>query len=288
MRNLRGIAAGFTLLLLLAGVAACGGASDGKAAVGKTASPTATSTTGSATPAAASGQVGPALFQSMTSAMSKAQTTSVSFKMSVAGKETTGRGGYRFGTHFGADMTMDLAAMGKARVILVPKAMYMMLPPGSGLSADKPWLKIKTDGSGTDPLSKAMAPMMDQLQQSFDPHSNLRMLSVIPKLTSAGHAPIDGVDTVRYSATIDMATAAAHAQGPLGKQFRAMVEAGLKTMDYSLWVDGKNLPRRVRIVMDLPQGTTTSTYDYLKWGLPLTIKAPPARLVASPHSLAHG
>lgn len=287
MRNLRGAASGLTVLILLVGITACGSSSDGTATGAKTGSPsgTSTSTPSTSTPstsssAAASGQVGRVLFASMTTAMAQAKTVSIGFSTATTAQQTTGRGSLRFGkTDYAVDMTVNLPSLGQARVVAVPKALYMRLPAASGLPAGRPWIKIQA--SSNDPLSKALGPVMDQLQQSFDPDRNMRALTVIPKLTAAGAEALDGVQTRKYTATVDLAKAAAKATGPLAEQFLALVAGGMTTMDYTLWVDGKNLPRKFQTVTATAHGKGTTTVTYRDWGKSVTIKVPPARQITS-------
>jgi hypothetical protein len=281
MRPLRGAASGFTALLLVAGITACGSSSDPTATGAKTGSSSATSTSSSA---ADSGQGGSALFASMTAAMAKAKTVSVGFTTVTAAQQTTGRGSLRFGkTDYAAEMSMALPSLGKVRVVVQPKVLYMRLPAAAGLPAGRPWIKIQA--SSNDPLSKALGPVMDKLQQSFDPGRNLRALTVIPKLTAAGTEALDGVQTRKYTATVDLSEAAAKATGPLAEQFRTLVAGGMTKMDYTLWVDGKNLPRRFQTVTATANGKVTATVTYRDWGKPVTIKVPPARQIANSATL---
>ena len=281
MRPPPGVVSGFTALLLVAGITACGSSSDPTATGAKTGSSSGTSTSSSA---ADSGQGGSALFASMAAAMATAKTVSVGFTTVTAAQQTTGRGSLRFGkTDYAAEMSMALPSLGKVRVVVQPKVLYMRLPAAASLPAGRPWIKIQA--SSNDPLSKALGPVMDKLQQSFDPGRNLRALTVIPKLTAAGTEALDGVQTRKYTATVDLSDAAAKATGPLAEQFRTLVAGGMTTMDYTLWVDGKNLPRKFQTVTATAHGKVTATVTYRDWGKPVTIKVPPARQIASSATL---
>jgi hypothetical protein len=282
MRVIRGVASGLTTLLLVAGLTACGSSSDGTATGDKTGSPsgTSTSTPSTSSSAAASGQVGQALLASMTAAMTRARTVSVGFTTVTASQQTTGRGMLRFGkTDYAAAMNMTLPSLGRVRVVVQPKALYMRLPAAAGLPAGKPWIKIQAGSN--DPLSKALGPVMDTLQQSFDPDRNLRALTVIPKMTAEGTETLDGVQTKKYTGTVDLSEASAKATGTLAEQFRALVAAGTTTIDYTIWVDGKSLPRKFQTVTATEHGRVTSTATYHDWGKPVTIKVPPPRQITT-------
>jgi hypothetical protein len=292
MRIGRAVAPVLTAALLIAGVTACGGASDGKSAVSRTTStsPTTSPSATSATPTADSANAGQALFVTMAAAMAKAKTAHAGFTSTIAGRSLTGRGSFRWGkTDFAVDLTMDLAGMGKVRMIALPSALYLRLPASAQLPSGKAWLKIKADGSGNDPISKALAPALAQMQESFDPQSNLVLLKAMPAMKAAGRESIEGARTTKYKATLDLAKAAAVVgKGALAKQFRTLTAAGIKTMDYTIWVDGQGLPRQFKTIVLTAQGKVTQTFNYRDWGRPLTIKAPPARQVAGANSLSGG
>jgi hypothetical protein len=254
-------------LLLVAGLVGCG-SSDGGTVATRSTSPSAPASTG------ATGPTGQAVFASMTTAMAKARTATVAFSSSVAGQRIEGTGGFRFAaTDVAAAMTVTVPGLGKVRVILLPQAFYLRLPASAGLSSGKPWLKISTDAARNDPGSAAFGPLMDQLRQSFDPQGNLGILEATTNLKAAGTERVDGVPTTKYTATVDLAEA--------GDQYRALVGQGVTKLDYSIWVDRDDLPRKFSTVVPTPQGDVTASGTYRDWGKPVHIAAPPAGQVAS-------
>jgi hypothetical protein len=273
-------------MLLVGGLAACGSSDGGRAAV-KT---SAVSRTSTSAPAVDESPTGQALFASMTTAMERAKTAKVSFSSKVADQQIAGHGGFRFaGTDFAADLSVVLPGLGKARLILMPKALYLRLPAGSGLPAGKPWMEVRTDGKGgKNPLATSLAPLMDQLEQGFDPKSNLRILQATTTVKAAGTEQIDGVQTTKYTSTIDLAKAADIAKGVLADQYRTLVSSGVKSMDYSIWVDGDNLPRKFSTLVPTTNGNVTATGTYRDWGKPITIKAPPRSQIAALPGLPQG
>jgi hypothetical protein len=266
-------------LLLVGGLAACG-SSDGDNVAAKT---KATSSTSTSAPAVDKSPTGQALFASMTTAMAKAKTAKVSFSSKVADQQIGGQGAFRFsGETFAADLSVVLPGMGKARLILLPTALYLKLPTTAGLPAGKPWLEIRTDGKGEkNPLATTLSPLMDQLKQGFDPKTNFGILQATTTVKAAGTEVIDGVKTTKYTSTIDLAKAAGIAKGPLADQYRTLVSSGVKSMDYSIWVDGDNLPRKFSTVVPTTKGSVTATGTYRDWGKPITVKAPPRRQIAT-------
>jgi hypothetical protein len=88
------------------------------------------------------------------------------------------------------------------------------------------------------------------------------------------------VPTTQHRATIDLRTAARLAQNPeLRAQYRAMITAGVRTLEYDVWLDTRGLPRRVRADVPASQGLFSITGVYRDWGKPVRITAPTAEQV---------
>jgi hypothetical protein len=263
-------------LLLVGGLTACG-SSDATVAA-KT-----TSRTSPSPSTVAASRTRPALFASMTTAMAKAKTATVSFTSKISGQQVQGHGGFRFSTtDVAADMSVVLPGLGQGRVILLPRAFYLRLGEGAGLTTTgRPWLEIKTDGKGGNPLVTSLAPVLGQLRAAFDPQSNLGMLRAATTVKKAGAEQVDGVSTTKYTATVDLAKAARVASGPLADRYRAMVSSGVRTLNYSLWVGRDNLPRKFATVVPTAQGDVSASGTYRNWGKRLVIKAPPAGQIAA-------
>jgi hypothetical protein len=265
-------------LLLVAGLTGCG-SDDG----GTVATSGATRSTPTSASASATGQTGAALFASMTAAMAQAKSATMTFSSSVAGQQIHGSGGFRFATgDVAADVAVAVPGQGTVRVILLPKAFYLRLPASAGLPPGKPWLKVGTTrASGSDPLAAAFGPLVEALKASFDPQSNLGLLTATTSVTATGTDRVEGVPTTKYTAVVDLAKAAEVAKGPLADQYRTMVGSGVTKLDYSIWVDHEDLPRQFSTVLPTAQGKVTASGTYRDWGTPVHIAAPPASQVAS-------
>lgn len=287
MRRTTGAVAG---LLLTGALAACGSSSDPTDSTARdgTSSASASGTPASSTPAASdsaspAAESGTALFAAMRTAISEAKTATVRFSSSVGAQRVSGAGVFRYGRRAtGADVVVTVAGQGRLRaVLLLPKGLYLRLPPGAGLPPGKRWLAISAGGGGGGQLAKVFAPLADSLRQSFDPEESLGIIQAATTVRASGHARVDGVDTRRYVARVDLAKAARSAKGRLAQQYRALVASGVTTLGYVVWVDAKDLPRKLVTTVRTPQGEVTSTATYRGWGKPVTIKAPPKSAVAS-------
>ncbi|MGZ4451956.1 MAG: hypothetical protein ACXVWX_03385 [Nocardioides sp.] len=273
MRRTLSALSGLSALLLALSLAACGSS-------GTEAQPAA-SRTASSTAAPSQSQTGQALFASMTTAMAKAHTAKVTFSSAIAQQRVTGAGSFRFSDKdLAAAMTVRVPGQGTVRVVLLPSAFYVRLPASSGIAAGRPWLEIAR-GTGGDAASKAFGPLMDQLKQSFDPQGNLGVLRATTSIKPSGTERIGGVPTTKYVAVVDLAKASRLAAGSLAEQYRTLLQSGVTTVRYSIWVDGDQLPRRFRTVVPMPQGDVTATGTYTDWGKPVRIQAPPAGQVTT-------
>lgn len=119
------------------------------------------------------------------------------------------------------------------------------------------------------------------------PGSLLEGLQVLDEnVRKVGTESVRGVDTTRYSGTLDLfkllALAAPEAQAELG------MPAGVSgfEMPFDVWIDGDGLPRRMRMTMDfssmgfVPAGSEAPamsfTYEMFDYGEPVTIRLPDA------------
>lgn len=259
-------------VLLVGGLAACGSSDTVAAPV-----------TSPASPQPRSGQ---ALFASMTAAMAEVETARVTFSSSIGQRQVTGTGAFRFGdARSAADLTVTVPGQGRVRVVLLPKAFYLKLPASAGVPTTRPWLRV-ADGARADAFSKAFGPLVDQLRQSFDPESNLGVLKATTSIRASGREVVGGVKTTKYTATVDLAKAEQVAKGSLEAQYKTLVQSGVKTMTYSLWVDGDQLPRKFTAAVTTPQGDLTASGTYSDWGKPVSIQAPLASQLTSSDALA--
>jgi LppX_LprAFG lipoprotein len=182
-----------------------------------------------------------------------------------------------------ANMTMDLSSIAqlvgtgagnpddwKGDVIVDgsnPKAVveYMRLPAFSKLMPSaKPWVKVNLNEA-----AKANSFDFSQLLQTAgiqDPTQALQMIQSVGDVQKVGSEQVDGVDTTKYSGTIDpQKLAAKFGNGQLGKVFQAM---GTKAIPITVWVDADGYVRKLEESMSA-QVPGTGTMD-LKIGLQMS------------------
>lgn len=179
------------------------------------------------------------------------------------------------------DMTMSEAGEDtiKAKQILIGDDMYIYGIPGM---AEGKWIKMSMKDLGAAGQSVGSDATTDMSQQ-------LQMLKSISNddVKEAGKETVNGVETTKYTGSIDVKKAAANASkgqsadttAKLQKQYEAM---GLTSIPFELYIDDDSLPARMVIDMksdgtQATQGKKLSmkmTMDFTDWGTDVNIKAP--------------
>ena len=140
------------------------------------------------------------------------------------------------GRSFDADVTLTSPETGRMRAVLLPTATFLALPPAKGLPRNKPWLKVSEATRST--LGRQLQPMGEQLRASIDPAQNVGLLLAAGQVTEVGHGTVEGVPATEHRAVVDLRQAVQLADDPgVRAQYRAMLAAGVRTLEYELWVD---------------------------------------------------
>jgi hypothetical protein len=194
---------------------------------------------------------------------------------------------------FGDDASMRMTITGSAlqksgrdapksmEMVVTPTVMYMNAgPEGAKLTGGKPWMKIEFSdvlGAGdADAVEKSMT-------QEQDPTAQLALLEKSGDITKVGEEKVDGVETMHYRGTVDVAAALKATAEELKlspavlRQLKAANEkVGGTTADIDLWADPKGLPVKQTVKRQTKDGPTTSTVTYKDWGKPVDVTPPPA------------
>jgi LppX_LprAFG lipoprotein len=156
---------------------------------------------------------------------------------------------------------------------------YMRLPAFAKLiPGAKPWLKIDlnslTKGQGID-FSQFL-----QTAGSQDPTQALQMLQSVGDVKEVGKEQVGGVDTTKYSGTLDPQKLAKKFGGTnsLGAVFKQM---GTKSIPVTVWVDGDGYVRKVdeRISAQVPSTGTLDlkiAAEMSDFGTTVDVTPPPA------------
>jgi hypothetical protein len=284
------VLAGFAVL----GLAACGSSAPGSAAAGTDSAkalttPAATSAgaspagAGSSAPAPATSPAkaagSPAKASSateltlrVTSAIKAKGTARLAMTPATTGQRATGVLRYRSS---GVDFAMTTALPGgkTMKMIVVGGTAYMNV--GEKYQG-KDWIRIVPGGS--DPLSKALGPMLTQLGTGVDLDTQLAGVRDA-RITSTKRTAVGGTPATAYTlvssekallAQLDKFAPTPELRDTLRTQFEGAHGESV------MWVGDDNLPLRVdsRVVGGKVPGTTT-TVTYSDWGKRVSISAPP-------------
>jgi len=178
-------------------------------------------------------------------------------------------------------MTTSVPGQGsvKLKEIVKGKTIYMTGIPGMPKSQ---WVKLSLEEIGAASGGGATS----GLGAGSDPTDQLRLLTqVSDDVKAEGKATVNGVETTKYVGTIDLekaASAGAAAGADTAEVRKQYKQLGLTEIPFELYIDGDNLPSRMKMTMDgksTAGGKTstiamTSQMDFTDWGTDVTITAP--------------
>jgi len=178
-------------------------------------------------------------------------------------------------------MTVNGRTQSGFQEILLKNALYIKMPALAGRTGGKPWIRMSlgklSAQSGVDVKS-----LLNQSQQA-DPSANVKMLTASKDVRKVGQEAVAGVPTTHYQGTYSVQDALAKLPASQrAKMQQMMSQMGIDKMNFDLWVDGRNLPRKVTV--RTPAGgqmSTDTTIVYSGFNAPVSITAPPASLVKS-------
>jgi hypothetical protein len=184
-------------------------------------------------------------------------------------------------------MTVDKMSVGgqslpvsAMQLVYLDKVIYLKSAQLSQATGGKPWLKVdlasQARQGGLD-----LDTLLNQSQQA-NPAEQTKMLTASKDVREVGEESINGVKTTHYtgSTTVEEALAKldAKTRAELGKAYR---DVGGTKINFDLWADDQQLPRKLTSKIPTPEGTMTMTMVYLDYGKTVTVNAPPAEQVGT-------
>ena len=121
----------------------------------------------------------------------------------------------------------------------------------------------------------------------IDPAQQFTLLKdAATNVSEAGTEQVNGESTTHYTATIDVAKAAAN-EGANSQQLQKLSDAGISTVPVDVWVDGQGRIARLSLSYagaagsdgPLAGANVKATVDYLDYGKPVDITVPDASQV---------
>jgi hypothetical protein len=216
----------------------------------------------------------------------KSFRSTLSSKTSISGTQTQMNGDLAFRLQPKAAMKFDVPTITVGskttpgfEEILVGDGLYLKIPALTK-QAGKPWVGFSlsklSDVTGIDVKG------LENQGHQVDPALNAKMLTASKDVHSVGKETVGGVSTTHYQGTFTLADALAK----LGTEQRDEAQkifgqTGFDKLTFSLWGDGKHLPRKINLAT--PPGSKVqidTTMNYTAFNVPVSIKGPPKSQVA--------
>ncbi|MFI9153760.1 hypothetical protein [Streptomyces sp. NPDC053367] len=174
----------------------------------------------------------------------------------------------------------------KIRMILRDDVMYMDGGKEAAAEMDgKRWMKLDfgaaAEASGDKDMARQMTAGLDNLNQN--PAEQIALLLESPNLKHVGAEKIGGVEAEHYKGTLTVAEMMKtnKALDVLKPQERKQLlenieKSGIKGYDTEVWVGEDDLPVRMDVGMDTPQGDVEMSMTFSDYGTKADVQAPPA------------
>src|SRR3954467_10993733 len=187
-------------------------------------------------------------------------------------------GTYSWGDGFAFDVEMEPKAVQMqtrtdsptVRMLFVDGAYYYDIDPQpAGPLKGKEWMKI--DSSAL--FGEKGAAAFSGSTGNASPTASMKALKYANDVDDLGRQTVDGQSTTHYRAGVDQAHMGKFkdAYGNKGSLLTSMT-GDIGSMSMDIWVNGKDLPVRMKQVL----GKVTVTTDFEKFGATAPVKAPPA------------
>ncbi|HEX6472498.1 MAG TPA: hypothetical protein VF069_25635 [Streptosporangiaceae bacterium] len=165
--------------------------------------------------------------------------------------------------------------VGAIQVVFVDKVIYMKSPQLSQATGGKPWLKLDL-GKQAQQSGFSLDALMNQSEQ-VNPAEQTKMLTASKDVRQVGTETVNGVKTTHYTGSITISEALAKLDAKARQQLQKVYnQAGADKINFDLWADDQQLPRKLTTRLAIPQATTSSTIIYEDYGTPVHVSAPPA------------
>jgi hypothetical protein len=192
------------------------------------------------------------------------------------------------------DMTMKGSAFAAAgpdasqqmRMIWQDNVMYMDMGAEAAKEMDgKRWLKFDlaaaAEMAGDEALTEQMTKGLENVNQN--PADQLAMLLESPSLKHVGTAKVDGVETEHYKGTLtvkEMMESNESLEVLKPAERKQLLEnidkAGIKGYDTEVWVNEDDLPVRMDVSMESPEGSIETSMKLSDYGAKAEVQVPPA------------
>lgn len=157
---------------------------------------------------------------------------------------------------------------------LVVGGRFYLRAPYARLKGDKPWFSATLRALAES--GSTVAVMVEG-----DPACEIGMFTASKDVHAIGHEIVRGVRTTHYQGTFDLAAGMDKLSGERRAQAkRTFANVGTGTLLFDVWVDGRQLPRRL-VTASAPGAKTPmrTVTDYTAFNMPVSLKPPPENQV---------
>ncbi|MFD0902239.1 LppX_LprAFG lipoprotein [Actinomadura sediminis] len=170
----------------------------------------------------------------------------------------------------------------QGRAIYTGDVLYAKVPQLARFVADgKPWVKIDVNQvaqqSGFD-----VRRLIDQVRK-VNPAEQTKMLTGSEDVRRVGTEEVNGVQTTHYAGTVTVQDALSRLDAQTREEVRQYMPADADaTIEFDLWTDGENLPRKLETNVKGDRGHAGEvTVVYSEYGEPVSVNPPPADQVGT-------
>ncbi|MFI7500534.1 hypothetical protein ACIBVL_18910 [Streptomyces sp. NPDC049687] len=189
-------------------------------------------------------------------------------------------------TMTGSALAADPDAPERVRMIVRDNVMYMDMGAKAPAEMDgKRWMKFDmaamAEAAGDEDVRRQMTSGLENMNQ--DPAEQLAMLLDSPNLKHLGSEKIDGVEAEHYKGTLTVKEMLESGDSldvlepdERNKVLKEVEKAGIKGYDTEVWVNDEDLPVRMDVGIDTPEGDIGIRMSFSDYGTKAEVAAPPA------------
>ncbi|MCW2903954.1 MAG: hypothetical protein JWO67_6219 [Streptosporangiaceae bacterium] len=165
---------------------------------------------------------------------------------------------------------------GAAQAIFTDNVLYVRAQQLSQFTGGKPWMKIDTSQAGQQ-SGLNVKNLVGQVEK-VNPAEQTKMFTASKDVRKVGDETVDGVKTTHYAGTVTVDQALKQFDATSRDKLRKFYAEGAgQKINFDLWTDGEQLPRKLVSKVNTPKGdSATVTILYRDYGKPVTVTAPPA------------
>jgi len=169
---------------------------------------------------------------------------------------------------------LSVAGTTGTHVVFVDQNVYVQNSQlGQLVGVNKPWIKVSLAEVGQK-TGFNVGDILSQAEQA-NPADLSKIMSFSKDVKKVGTESVDGVATTHYAGTVGLKDAAAQLSPELKKRADALGNQA-DIINFDLWIDGQNLPRKVVSTAKATEGDYKVTALFSDYGKGVSVSAPPS------------